>query len=72
MIYVQYSLFRTNEDISDIFGGKGAGLVPSKHRVFIMDTQVKYTIVSSSSISASTYLILDGNSEDVAPYKKCL
>ena len=32
--------------ISEAFGSKDAGLVPNKHRAFLMDTQVKYTVVS--------------------------
>jgi len=32
------------DGLSDIFGSKENGLIPSKHRLFIMDTQVKYTI----------------------------
>ena len=32
--------------ISEAFGSKDAGLMPNKHRAFLMDTQVKYTVVS--------------------------
>jgi hypothetical protein len=36
-----------SDTIADIFSGKeGSQLVPNKHRAFLMDTQVKYTIVS--------------------------
>ena len=33
--------------ISEAFGSKDAGLMPNKHRAFLMDTQVKYTVVSA-------------------------
>jgi hypothetical protein len=37
--------------LADIFAGKeGTSLVPNKHRAFLMDTQVKYTIVSTYSL----------------------
>jgi len=36
------------DSLADIFAGKeGTSLVPNKHRAFLMDTQVKYTIVSN-------------------------
>ncbi len=39
------------DSLADIFAGKEAtSLVPNKHRAFLMDTQVKYTIVSNSSV----------------------
>lgn len=34
--------------MQDIFLSKDGAFVPSKHRAFLMDTQVKYTIVSIS------------------------
>ena len=38
---------RSGEGLADIFSGKDTGaFVPNKHRAFLMDTQVKYTIVS--------------------------
>jgi hypothetical protein len=37
---------RPAESIADIFAGKEGNMVPNKHRAFLMDTQVKYTIVS--------------------------
>ena len=40
---------RPADSIADIFSGKeGSSMVPNKHRAFLMDTQVKYTIVSNS------------------------
>ncbi len=39
---------RTSEaTLADVFGSKDAGLIPNKHRAFVMDTQVKYTVVSA-------------------------
>ncbi|XP_059082791.1 uncharacterized protein LOC131880234 isoform X3 [Tigriopus californicus] len=35
---------RTESTIADVFGSKDAGLIPNKHRTFLMDTQVKYTV----------------------------
>lgn len=39
---------RSESTIADVFGSKDAGLIPNKHRTFLMDTQVKYTVVSLS------------------------
>ena len=37
----------SEEGLAEIFSGKDTGaIVPNKHRAFLMDTQVKYTIVS--------------------------
>ena len=36
---------RGGEGLADIFSNKDGTLVPNKHRAFLMDTQVKYTIV---------------------------
>ena len=46
---------RSGEGLADIFSGKDTGaFVPNKHRAFLMDTQVKYTIVSQISSSSSS------------------
>ena len=37
---------RNLENFADIFTSKDGSLIPNKHRAFLMDTQVKYTIVS--------------------------
>ena len=37
---------RAEATLADVFGSKDAGLIPNKHRTFVMDTQVKYTVVS--------------------------
>ena len=37
---------RSGEGLADIFTSKDGAFVPNKHRAFLMDTQVKYTIVS--------------------------
>ena len=37
---------RSGESLADIFSSKDGALIPNKHRAFLMDTQVKYTIVS--------------------------
>ena len=37
---------RGGEGVADLFSNKDGALVPNKHRAFLMDTQVKYTIVS--------------------------
>jgi hypothetical protein len=37
--------------LADVFGTKDAGLIPNKHRAFVMDTQVKYTVVSHFEIA---------------------
>ena len=39
---------RSGEGLADIFTNKDGSFVPNKHRAFLMDTQVKYTIVSRS------------------------
>ena len=39
---------RSGDSLADIFSNKDGALIPNKHRAFLMDTQVKYTIVSSS------------------------
>ena len=38
---------QTENTLAEVFGTKDAGLIPNKHRAFLMDTQVKYTVVSS-------------------------
>ena len=43
---------RNLENFADIFTSKDGSLIPNKHRAFLMDTQVKYTIVSSDFITA--------------------
>jgi len=35
---------RSGESLADIFSSKDGALIPNKHRAFLMDTQVKYTI----------------------------
>merc|ERR1719237_2015442 len=35
---------RGGESLADIFSSKDGAFVPNKHRAFLMDTQVKYTI----------------------------
>ena len=37
---------RNMDNFADIFTSKDGSLIPNKHRAFLMDTQVKYTIVS--------------------------
>ena len=38
---------RSGEGLTNIFSGKDTGaFVPNKYRAFLMDTQVRYTIVS--------------------------
>ena len=37
---------KTEATLAEVFGSKDAGLIPNKHRAFLMDTQVKYTVVS--------------------------
>ena len=37
---------RQLDSFADIFTSKDGSLIPNKHRAFLMDTQVKYTIVS--------------------------
>ena len=39
---------RNMDNFADIFTSKDGSLIPNKHRAFLMDTQVKYTIVSTS------------------------
>ena len=36
---------RNEANLADVFGTRDAGLIPNKHRAFLMDTQVKYTVV---------------------------
>ena len=38
---------QTENTLAEVFGTKDAGLIPNKHRAFLMDTQVKYTVVSA-------------------------
>ena len=45
---VQGTLVGGVEREADIFTNKDGSFVPNKHRAFLMDTQVKYTIVSNS------------------------
>ena len=50
---------RSGESLADIFSSKDGALIPNKHRAFLMDTQVKYTIVSienTNNISISLSL----------------
>ena len=42
---------RQLDSFADIFTSKDGSLIPNKHRAFLMDTQVKYTIVSMRLIS---------------------
>ena len=44
---------RNLENFADIFTSKDGSLIPNKHRAFLMDTQVKYTVVSISLSSFS-------------------
>ena len=41
-----------------VFGSKDAGLIPNKHRAFLMDTQVKYTVVSNDDLNQSSNFVL--------------
>lgn len=38
------------ETLAEVFGSKDAGLIPNKHRAFLMDTQIKYTVVSGQTV----------------------
>ena len=43
-----HSTAKTESTLAEVFGSKDAGLIPNKHRAFVMDTQVKYTVVSQA------------------------
>lgn len=43
--------------LAEVFGSKDAGLIPNRHRAFLMDTQVKYTVVSTVLQRSLTSLI---------------
>ena len=49
---------RNLENFADIFTSKDGSLIPNKHRAFLMDTQVKYTVVSGIKTSNFPSLIL--------------
>ena len=42
---------RNLENFADIFTSKDGSLIPNKHRAFLMDTQVKYTVVSVYNVT---------------------
>ena len=47
---------RNLENFADIFTSKDGSLIPNKHRAFLMDTQVKYTIVSSDHTTPPSFV----------------
>lgn len=65
---------RNLENFADIFTSKDGSLIPNKHRAFLMDTQVKYTIVSIDHRSTLNIICLtfkqDKNVENCI--SKCL
>ena len=49
---------RNLENFADIFTSKDGSLIPNKHRAFLMDTQVKYTVVSIETSNFPSLILL--------------
>ena len=49
---------RNLENFADIFTSKDGSLIPNKHRAFLMDTQVKYTVVSIKTSNFPSLILL--------------
>ena len=49
---------RQLDSFADIFTSKDGSLIPNKHRAFLMDTQVKYTVVSIKTSNFPSLILL--------------
>ena len=60
---------RNLENFADIFTSKDGSLIPNKHRAFLMDTQVKYTVVSIKTSNFPSLILLSAfHSPEVSIY----